>query len=1356
MKLYSSLFRSFLLFFAVILLLAAPHALAQPQSAAQAAASAPQSSASQIPVVPARITQAIDETQLVTLKGNVHPLARPEFDQGPVADATPMNRMMLLLQRSPEQQAALQTFMEQQLDRQSPNFHNWLTPQQFGAQYGPADADIQTVTDWLSSHGFHNIKVAQGRTTIEFSGNVGQVRSAFHTEIHRYMVNGQNRQANVSDPQIPTALSPVVAGIVTLHNFPRKSMKRDAGKFVRTKDGVVKQPLFTTPSGCGSTQAQPCYILGPADFAKVYNIPSAMTGAGVTIALVADSNINPQDVADFRTLFGLSANFSIANVILNGPDPGPQGPGTINGDEGEADLDSQVSGMVAPDATINLIVSEGTLTGLGIDLSALYIVDNNYAPIMSESFGACEAGIGQAGNAFYDAMWEEAAAQGISVMVSAGDNGSAGCDDDSTEIAATAGLAVSGIASTPFDVAVGGTDFDDVGTQISGGFWSATNGTGMQSAQGYIHEMTWNNSCAATATSTTLNSVCSSPNNIVAGSGGPSNYICATSTSTGTCAGPYPKPSWQTATGVPADGVRDIPDVSLFASDGPASDSFYLVCQADAIPPGPPTPPPSCMPNAQGEFSFIGAGGTSASSPAFAGIMALIVQQQGGARQGNPGPVLYKIAQSETFSNCNSSTMPLAGSGTCVFYDVTKGNNSVPCVGASVATCSSQTAGTTGVLVTASGSTTPAWTTGTGYDLATGLGSVNVTNLSNAWKTAVAGFKASTTATKINGGTGQVTISHGTSVTLSATVTSGATGDVSFIAPTSVNGGIGFATLSGGTASTTTTFLPGGSYNVKASYPGDGNFAPSVDPTGVPVVVSKENSSVLPEMVDALGNINPASVQYGSGPDLRMDILNHTGNSLNCQPLIQNGVTTGCAIDATGSVTITDNGSSLAGSPFAINSLGHVEDQTIQLVGGAHTLVATYAGDISYNASPAVNLNVSVTTATTATSLAANPSTGINTTTAVALTATIATQSNGTGPTGTVTFFDGGTQIGSPVAVTSTAATSTTPAGATASLTKTFTTTGTHNITATYSGDTNYAGSPAGAINLTVSGTGNFTVTGAAVTVTAGSNGMSAITVTPSGGFTGTVNVTCGTTLPGVTCTPNPLAVNVTSASPVANNLTVAVAAPSTTLSASAAPLDRDVYAAALPPTSGGRGWWFLSAGTGLMAILLFFLPGRQRLRGALALGLGLVCVMSFAMGCGGGSSGGGGTGPVATTTQLTISTAKLALSANASITVSATVTGGTPTGNVQFFVDGAALGSSVPISGGTTGNITVTAANAPSFLELIGTHTVSAHYLGDTNTQPSQSNPPLNVTVTGTANLPITGASGGTNAGGNISLTIN
>src|ERR1700686_1556019 len=441
-----------------------------------AAAQTNDASASQVlskssPITQARITQAIDEKQLVLLRGNVHPLAQTKFDQGAVSDAQPLDRMLLLLQRAPEQEAALRQLLDDQLTLNSPRHRAWLTPQQFGAQFGPADADLQTATNWLTAKGFHEIQVGPGRAAIQFSGTAGQVRDAFHTEIHRYVVNGAQRFANSSDPQIPATLAPVVAGVVSLHNFPKFAHSHKLGNFHRARDGGVVESLFSY-AGCGSNSTQPCNGLGPADLAKIYNVPSGLDGTGQTIAVVGQSNINLADAQEYRAMFGLPVNDPV--IILNGPDPG------LIADEGEADLDVQVSGAVAPKATIKLVVSETSDSSAtaGIDLSALYIVDNNIAGVLSESYGSCEAGLGTTGNAFYNALWEQAAAQGITVLVSSGDNGPAACDDPNSTDFAVNGLGVSGIASTPFNVAVGGTDFLYSTANPSSTYWNATNSGG--------------------------------------------------------------------------------------------------------------------------------------------------------------------------------------------------------------------------------------------------------------------------------------------------------------------------------------------------------------------------------------------------------------------------------------------------------------------------------------------------------------------------------------------------------------------------------------------------------------------------------------------------------------------------------------------------------------------------------------------------------------------------------------------------------------------------------------------------------------------------------------------------------------
>jgi hypothetical protein len=1307
------------------------------------------SAAAQTTAVPARITQAVDAARMVQLKGNVHPLARAEFDQGAVSDAMPMKRMMLLLKKSPEQETALQKFMAEQMSKDSPNFQHWLTPQEFGRRFGPADADIQTVTDWLGSQGFTGIKVAPGRNVIEFSGSAGQVRNTFQTDIHKFMVKGEARQSNISDPQIPEALTPVVAGIVSLHNFPTKSMKHVIGEFRKTADGRI-EPQFTGSGGS-------FFALGPADFAKIYNIPAALDGTGGNIAIIGFSDIAVSDAHSFRALFSLPVNDPI--VVLNGADPG------FTGEEDEAALDVQWSGAVAQKAKIHYILSESTLTSDPLFLGAEYVVDNNSDDVMSLSFGNCEPQLSTATNQFLNQLWEQAAAQGITVTVSAGDNGSAGCDNFNTDSTATTGIFINGIASTPFNVAVGGTDFDDFSpAAIQSTFFATTNGTGKESALGYIHEIPWNDSCAATATSanlTTCVGALAALNNIVAGSGGPSSI--------------YPRPAFQSGiipngiTSTDAANHRYIPDVSLFASDGSASNpartsvqthsnSFYVVCQADAA----SDPSTSCA--STGTFTFFGVGGTSASAPSFAGIIALIGQSEATAgrsrRQGNANVVLYKIATTAA-NSCNSSTTGLTGSPTCSFYDVTKGNISVPCSGGTSG-CSSTTAGTNGVLAK---SGTPAFTAnaGTGsipsYDLATGLGSVNVTNLATAWGTAVGSFKGSSSVLLINNSATPAAITHGTPVTAKVTVAAVApatgtpTGDVSVVAPLgTANGGDNGGTLASGTTTITGVILPGGTYNATAHYAGDGTFGAS-DSAGVPVVVNKENSTLQMGIVTFdinTGNItgtNAATFPYGSAYILRMDVLNSAGTGTNCQPL-GTGITTGCALDATGTVTLKDGANSLDEGTFHVNSEGHTEDQPINLSGGSHPLTAIYNGDNSYNASPIVADTLTVTKATTTTGLTRDLA-SVTTIQTVTLTATIATQSLGVGPTGTITFSACGTPpCTAPLVPTGFNPNTGTFASATATLPTIFTTTGTKTITATYGGDANYAGSgPSTAVTVTVTSSGSFTVGGSAATVVAGTSGTSTITVTPSNGFTGNVNVTCPTAgLPaGVTCTPNPLAINVAGAAAVTGTLTTNVAAPATTLTASVEPDERKLYAAGtIPSSTGGTGWWALSASTGFATMFLLVLPGRKR-RFRAALGLGLVCVLSFSLGCG-GSYGGGGGGPVATVTHLTV-TASTKVASGGSFAFTAAVTGGTPTGQVQLFDGATALGAPVTVSGGS--------APITSNGLSVGTHSISAHYLGTASTQASQSGS-LNVTVTGTTTFVVQTTPAASNGSPTVTITIN
>jgi hypothetical protein len=1221
----------------------------------------------QAAAVPARVTQPVDLQNLVTLRGNTHPLARPEFDQGAAPDSLPTERILLVLQRSPDQEAALRKLLDEQQIKSSPNYHMWLTPEQFGEQFGPADADIQAVTGWLTSQGFQVNRVATGRTVIEFSGTAGAVRQAFHTEIHRYVVKGEEHWANASDPQIPAALKPVVAGFASLNNFPKKPMYRLLGTFSRSKATGKVQPLFTFPYGTG-------YLLGvgPGDFATIYNVAplwaAGTDGTGQQIAVVAQTNINMQDVADFRGMFSLPALSAQSNslcqspqttplvpvnICLNGPDPG-----IIPGDETESDLDVQWSGGVAEGATIDLVVSESTEVTAGVDLSALYIIDNNLAPVMSESYGLCEAFLGSGGNAFYYTLWEQGAAQGITILIAAGDTGSAGCDEYAGETAAEFGLMVSGFASTPFDVAVGGTDFNVTSSNWLA-YWSQTNSPLLQSsAISYIPESTWNDSCAQTGQTPCSTSVASDGTDLVAGSGGPSN--CATSTWTSvpggieiTCNAGVPKPPWQTGPGVPPDSVRDIPDVSLFAGNG-LHGSFYVFCEMDAnatsggVGQGGGSPS-SCDLNAP-YLDFQGAGGTSVSAQAFAGIMALVNQKYG--PQGNANYVLYPLA-AQSGASCASSGSPAS---TCTFYDVQTGNNSVACVAGSN-NCSNQTSSGYGILVVPSAyvppytASAPGWPTATGYDLATGLGTVNAANLVNNW-TKVS-FTPSTTTLSIS----PTAITHGQSANFTVNVTpTSATGDVSLIGgPSGGTLGIGPFTLSGGTASGSTVMLPGGSYGVSAYYAGNGTYGSSTSSPAVQVTVAAENSQTFVELgaytSDCSGNYTSLiTVQYGYNVVcgghaypywLRVDVTNSSGNScISSSGIPAYQCPTGQVV-ATDTVNgqqqpITDVGAPADNTPgtYNLNSQGFAEDRFIQLPFGTNALAATYwphpvgpspCYGLSYCTSGPATDTITVTKAGTTTIVTASPTSLPSTGGSATLTAAVGTSSMGLGPSGTVQFQNNGIAIAGPVTCTPVNASTAGYASCTATLTPTITPPA--SITATYSGDGNYTGSTSVAFSITIStGAPDFSFPTATTIIIAspGQSGSETVSASAVNGFSGTVNVTC--TIPSnmsySTCSLSPTSFSVPGGSTI---LTVNTTAPSLAL------------------RLFNRPRWFIpSAGALFACIFLLLIPGKKR-RVKLAFGLLVFALLAAAfVACGGSSSSS-----------------------------SSTSSGGTPTGNYTVVVTG-------------------------------------------------------------------------------------
>ena len=1039
------------------------------------------SRAQNAPPKPALITQPVQESQLTVLRGNTYPLALAKYDRGAAPASLPMQRMLLVLKRSPELEASLVALLDQQQDKSSPNYHAWLTPEQFGQQFGPADADIQAITSWLQLQGFQVAKVSNGRTVIEFSGTAAQVQNAFHTEIHKYSVNGADHWANASDPQIPTALVPAVAGVLTLHNFPRHAMNELVGTFKRSKGTSALTPvgpLFTLPNFANNLTY---YGVGPYDFATIYNVSPlwnatpAINGTGQTIAIVGETDVDFVDLQKFRALFGITSNDP--TMIVDGPDPG------LQPDEIESDLDLEWSSAVAPGASIKFVVAATTDTTLGVDLAAQYVVDHNVAPIVSESYGICEAALGTAGNQFFNQLWQQAAAQGMSVFISSGDSGSAGCDRDDP---AQFGLQVSGFASTPYTTTVGGTDFNDLNNFAP--FWNPTNDAHEASAKSYIPEMTWNNSCTNAEWSTVTGSTnaetnCNNPQifgAVVAtgGSGGKSSCTTGTGQDIISCTGGYAKPSWQTGTGVPNDSKRDIPDVSLFASNG-FNGNFYVICSKNIT-------NSYCDP-ADPNGTIVGIGGTSASTPAFAGIMALI-DQKTNSRQGNPNYILYSLAAKQSASGCNSSSNPAS---TCVFYDVTLGTIAMPCFTGSTSDChtnvkSDQFGVLTGYATTAA------------YDLATGLGTVNATNLVNAWATATAGSKGSVTTLSMT--PSPLTITHGATANLNVTVAPapGGTGTPSgeIALETSTGIGVGSFLLANGAVTGTTNNLPGGSYTVTAHYPGDATFAAS-DSTGISVKVTPEASSasIAFELFDPtsgqLTNPNATTAQYGSSLELlRVNMTSQAGTTcVQTAPL-----PSGCP---TGSITITNNVAPLDAGTFQLNSQGYVEDQTVQLPGGTNNLKVTYGGDSSFTATSGAS-TITITKAPTSATM--TPAVGqVDFGATGDISAEIMGTGLGAGPTGQVTFFTGSKQLGTVAISSSGAGTPSSNPHGTAILTTSQLLLGSNSLTAQYSGDGNYQASTSLPVIANVEIPTTVAISASATSINRGSNVTFTAKVIPSG-----------------------------------------------------------------------------------------------------------------------------------------------------------------------------------------------------------------------------------------------------------------
>lgn len=693
---------------------------------------------------PNRVLVKVDDSQRVFLNGNVHPKARAQYDQGPVSSSLQLTHLTLNFKLSAAQQTDLNQLLSDQQNPASPNYHHWLTPEEYGARFGMSDADLAQANAWLQSQGLTVTGIARGRNYITFDGAASNLQNAFRTELHQYLVDGETHFANATEPSIPAALEPVVGSVHGLNDFRLKPR-------VKLHERVV--PNDTARGGA--------HYIAPDDFAVLYDLKplyaAGFDGTGQKLVIVGQTALELTDLETFRSNYNLPGQDP---TVVNVPNAGTQG--VSKTDLQEADLDLEWSSAVARNATIIYVNSPDVFE------SMQYAIDQNLAPVVSMSYGACEQQTPTSQVTSMRALAQQGNSQGITWFNASGDSGGADCSSTSSS---DGELSVDFPASAPEVTGVGGTEFNEG----SGTYWATTNGANSESALSYIPETSWNDSA-----------IDGSPS----ASGGGASIL-------------FSKPSWQTGPGVPSDGARDVPDIALNAS---ADHDGY-----DTISGG----------------KTYSSGGTSAPTPIFAGIAAILNQYltQNGklatAGLGNINPMLYSLAQS-------------APNG---FHDITTGNNIV-------------TAPCTRRCVTPSSPV--GYNAGPGYDQVTGLGSVDIYNLFLAW----GGTPSSGVTPHIMVSASPTALSAGqtTVITASVTSTNGSTptGSVTFLVGTTT---LGSATLtgSGGTATATLTVsasqLTSGANSITAEYTSD-NSAFNSTAASVTITVGQISGTTIAGIAD--------------------------------------------------------------------------------------------------------------------------------------------------------------------------------------------------------------------------------------------------------------------------------------------------------------------------------------------------------------------------------------------------------------------------------------------------------------------------------------------------------------------------
>ena len=706
-----------------------------------------------------RVLAPVNPRQVVALGGHHPSWAQPEVDAGAVPAELRLEHLTLVLARPPAIQQAFEQFLKNQQDPASADYHHWLTPLEVGERFGLTMHDISALKQWLESQNLQVDSVSNSRVRINFSGTSAAMADAFGSELHYFLGNGRKRISIAGPPKIPAALAPVVAGIHGLSSTEYHPLyKSRVGR------------LAGTPNLTFFIGDQPVNLIVPADFAVIYDLnpvyAANITGAGQTIAVIGRSRIYDADIENLQLTVGMPVKDPVLIIPPDGFDPGP--PETVppagfapSVDQGEATLDVMRAGSTAPGATVDLVVSASTLTTDGIAIAAPYVVDSTPVPakIMSLSFSACENEASQQGVAFWDNVFSQAAAEGISVFVASGDSGAAGCEASFQPPSSSQIRSPNALCSSSYATCVGGTEFAD--SNNPGQYWSPdSNPVTFESALSYIPEGAWNepgNALGPQAASS---------------GGGVSAYI--------------PTPPWQTGPGVPANRIgRYTPDVSFSAAEHDAYFGCFAAGGGDCL------------------TFFVDFSGTSAAAPSMAGIAALLNQKMGAA-QGNLNPTLYN----------------LAATSNGVFHDVTVDSSGVGVPNCNILTpsmCNNSTPSS----FNPSGEGLLGYEVAPGYDEVTGLGSLDVANFLASWSTVGVNTASTTTALASTVNPALVGSTVTLTATVTTTGSSKPTGTVAFLDGPSTLGTATLTTA--GIATLVTSSLALGQHSLAAMYVGDAN-----------------------------------------------------------------------------------------------------------------------------------------------------------------------------------------------------------------------------------------------------------------------------------------------------------------------------------------------------------------------------------------------------------------------------------------------------------------------------------------------------------------------------------------------------